>query len=302
MNGKLPHPFPYQGSKRNIAPKILKFFPEKIERLIEPFAGSAAISIASAYYGLSKHFIINDLNKPLVDLLRMIVEHPIEIAKLYEKLWNEQLDNPRKFFDYIRGQFNLTGKPEYFLYLLARCVKGSVRYNGNGEFNQSPDNRRKGMRPKKMRENILGVSLLLKGKTEFYSKNYRDILKLATPRDLVYMDPPYQGVCRNRDTRYLASIQFCEFVESLEELNNRNIKYIVSYDGRTGEKVHGNKLPESLELTHIEIEAGVSSQATLLGKKAVTIESLYLSPALSEEISTIKSLKPARQLVIGELF
>ena len=158
------------------------------------------------------------------------------------------------------------------------------------------------MRPKKMRENILGVSLLLKGKTEFYSKNYRDILKLATPRDLVYMDPPYQGVCRNRDTRYLASIQFCEFVESLEELNNRNIKYIVSYDGRTGEKVHGNKLPESLELTHIEIEAGVSSQATLLGKKAVTIESLYLSPALSEEISTIKSSKPARQLVIGELF
>ncbi len=302
MNGKLPHPFPYQGSKRNIAPKILKFFPEKVERLIEPFAGSAAISIASAYYGLSKYFIINDLNKPLVDLLRMIVEQPVKISELYEKLWNEQLDNPRKFYDYIREQFNLTGKPEYFLYLLARCVKGSVRYNGNGEFNQSPDNRRKGMRPKKMRENILGVSLLLKGKTEFYSKNYRDILKLATPRDLVYMDPPYQGVCRNRDTRYLASIQFCEFVESLEELNNRNIKYIVSYDGRTGEKVHGNKLPESLELTHIEIAAGVSSQATLLGKKAVTIESLYLSPALSEEISTIKSIKPARQLVIGELF
>ncbi len=302
MNGKLPHPFPYQGSKRNIAPKILKFFPEKVERLIEPFAGSAAISIASAYYGLSKYFIINDLNKPLVDLLRMIVEQPVKISELYEKLWNEQLDNPRKFYDYIREQFNLTGKPEYFLYLLARCVKGSVRYNGNGEFNQSPDNRRKGMRPKKMRENILGVSLLLKGKTEFYSKNYRDILKLATPRDLVYMDPPYQGVCRNRDTRYLASIQFCEFVESLEELNNRNIKYIVSYDGRTGEKVHGNKLPESLELTHIEIAAGVSSQATLLGKKAVTIESLYLSPALSEEISTIKSTKPARQLVIGELF
>ena len=118
MNGKLPHPFPYQGSKRNIAPKILKFFPEKIERLIEPFAGSAAISIASAYHGLSKHFIINDLNKPLVDLLRMIVEHPIEIANLYEKLWNEQLDNPRKFYDNIREQFNLTGKPEYFLYLL----------------------------------------------------------------------------------------------------------------------------------------------------------------------------------------
>lgn len=302
MNGKIPHPFPYQGSKRNIASKIIKYFPQNISRLIEPFAGSAAISIASAYYKLVDYFIINDLNKPLIDLLHVIVEKPIDIANKYEKLWIAQLDDPRKFYDKIRDEFNLTGKPEYFLYLLARCVKGSVRYNANGEFNQSPDNRRKGMRPKKMRENILGVSLLLKGKADFFSKNYRDILKLATPHDLVYMDPPYQGVCGNRDTRYLASVQFCEFVESLEKLNRRNIRYIVSYDGRTGHKIHGRKLPEHLGLTHIEIEAGVSSQATLLGKKAVTIESLYLSPALSYEVFNKRFSEPRKELEIGELF
>jgi DNA adenine methylase len=67
---KIPHPIPYQGSKRNLAADILRFFPEHIERLIEPFAGSAAISIASAYFYKADKFIINDINAPLINLLK----------------------------------------------------------------------------------------------------------------------------------------------------------------------------------------------------------------------------------------
>ena len=52
-----------------------------------------------------------------------------------------------------------------FLYLLARCIKGAVRYNNEGMFNQSPDKRRLGTRPETMRQNIMAVSLLLRGKT-----------------------------------------------------------------------------------------------------------------------------------------
>ena len=35
---KTPHLVQYQGSKRMIAPKIIEFFPEKIDRLVEPFS------------------------------------------------------------------------------------------------------------------------------------------------------------------------------------------------------------------------------------------------------------------------
>ncbi|MDR2813428.1 MAG: DNA adenine methylase [Prevotellaceae bacterium] len=56
---KLPRPIPYQGSKRNLADKILRFFPSKFDRLIEPFAGSAAISIASAFYFKANRFVIH---------------------------------------------------------------------------------------------------------------------------------------------------------------------------------------------------------------------------------------------------
>jgi DNA adenine methylase len=284
---KIPHPIPYQGSKRNLAEDILRYFPPEINTLYEPFAGSAAITIATAAKGLAKHYHINDLNKPLMDLWKAIIETPELISTQYESLWQKQLTDPRKFYDKVRDEFNLTGHSDLFLYLLARCVKGSVRYNAQGEFNQSPDNRRKGMLPKTMKLQVFGVSYFLKWKTTISSMNYRDVLDKAQNMDLVYMDPPYQGVCRNRDTRYLQSVQFCEFVEALNSLNNKGIRYIVSYDGRTGSKTHGRKLPDDLNLTLIELYAGRSSQATLLGRDAVTIESLYLSSSLVNELVNV---------------
>jgi DNA adenine methylase len=282
---RVPHPIPYQGSKRNTASEILRYFPEDVHTLLEPFAGSAAISLAAAAQGVAREYWLNDLNKPLMGLWERIINEPKQISDEYETLWREQLDDPRAYYDKVRDQFNVTGRPDYFLYLLARCVKASVRYNANGEFNQSPDNRRRGARPSTMRDMIMGASYLLKGRTRVTSSNYRDVLKKATRSDLVYMDPPYQGVCRTRDTRYLTGVQFCEFVEALEDLNAREIRYIVSYDGRTGDKVHGRLLPADLNLTHVEIHAGRSSQATLLGRQDVTFESLYLSPALTGQIS-----------------
>lgn len=303
MGMNIPHPIPYQGSKRNLADNILRCFPTKVDTLYEPFAGSAAISLAAAAYKRAKAFHINDLNKPLIDLWRAIVNTPDKLAKEYEDLWRKQLDNPKVYYNTIRNKFNLTGRPDYFLYLLARCVKASVRYNANGEFNQSPDNRRKGTMPITMREQILGASSLLKGKTAFSSKNYRDVVTQATESDLVYMDPPYQGVCGNKDTRYLASVQFCEFVEVLEHLNARHIRCLVSYDGRTGDKVHGVRLPEHLNLTHMELQAGRSTQATLLGRDDATIESLYLSPALADELiksKTVYRLIRSKQMCLFE--
>ncbi|HBB31201.1 MAG TPA: hypothetical protein DDZ80_05770 [Cyanobacteria bacterium UBA8803] len=44
----LPHPIQYQGSKRNLASNILRFLPNRVERLVEPFAGTAAVSIWQA--------------------------------------------------------------------------------------------------------------------------------------------------------------------------------------------------------------------------------------------------------------
>jgi len=281
---KTPHTIQYQGSKRNLAPVILRYVPQDVDCLIEPFAGSAAISIAVAARLMAKTHLINDLNGPLVELLRLIVESPSDVASFYEGIWNEQHNDSIEHYYRVREDFNRSQDPRLFLYLLARCVKGSVRYNSEGMFNQSPDKRRHGTRPQTMRTNIFGVSTLLKEKTEFLSLDYKDVLAKAKKSDLVYMDPPYQGVCGDRDSRYFSGITHNDFVAALEELNSRNISYIVSYDGRRGEKTFGELLPASLELARVELEAGRSSQSTLLGRDEITYESLYLSRALTDRL------------------
>ncbi|MBI3922664.1 MAG: DNA adenine methylase, partial [Armatimonadetes bacterium] len=85
----VPHPIPYQGSKRNIAPDILRYIPANVHTFHEPFAGSAAVSLAAAARGLAEHYWLNDLNKPLVDLWSMIINSPDEIAQQYEALWKK---------------------------------------------------------------------------------------------------------------------------------------------------------------------------------------------------------------------
>lgn len=279
-----PHPIPYQGSKRALAPTIISYFPSESRRLIEPFAGSAAVSLAAASAGRIQTIHLNDINDALINLWLHIIRHPNDLACGYENLWHTQEGNEREFYNTVRREFNKSKSPETFLYLLARCVKASVRYNVSGEFNQSPDNRRKGMHPTTMRKHILIASYLFAQKTILTSVDYRTVLEKATPEDIVYMDPPYQGVSSNRDSRYINNIPFYEFVSSLQSLNSRRISYILSYDGRTGNKTFGRSLPEALGLAHLEINAGSSSQATLLGRTVNTYEALYLSPALIERL------------------
>ncbi len=201
------NPYPYQGSKRQIAPEILRYFPPHVDRLVEPFAGSAAISIAVAARGMAERFWINDANTALINLWREIVFHPEEISRVYAELWHDQIGRERDFFNEVRARFNKTGSPSDFLYLLARCVKGAIRYNSNGEFNNTPDNRRKGARPTEMRRRILAASALLKSVTRLTSWDYKKVLAHCRRDDLVYMDPPYQGVCGTRDQRYLPKFE-----------------------------------------------------------------------------------------------
>lgn len=274
---KQPHLVQYQGSKRNLVPQILKYFPKKFNTLIEPFAGTAAITIGCASLQMGEKYIINDLNRPLALLLELVINQPDFVSEEYKRIWTEQEQDSIEHYYQVREKFNRTQDPILFLYLLARCVKGAVRYNAEGFFNQSPDKRRKGTNPSNMRKNIFGISNLLKNKTLIYSKDYREILDKAKVGDLVYMDPPYQGVCQERDSRYFSGIDHNDFIDALVSLNERKIDYIISYDGSTGGVKYGEYLPESLGLYRLDIIAGRSTQATLLGKESITVESLYLS-------------------------
>ena len=288
MNGKIPHIVQYQGSKRKLAAQILEYMPCKFNRLIEPFSGMAAISIAAAYKQRANSYYINDINEPLIKILEAAVNSPESLIHAYRNLWNEQFtfsENHLEHYYEVRNRFNAgDASAVNMLYLLARCVKGSVRYSSEGKFNQSPDKRRHGTNPDNLQKNVLSISRLLKGRTVFTSRDYKEILAQAKHGDIVYMDPPYQGVSNVRDNRYLSGLDFNEFVDALDDLNKRGIDFLISYDGYCGTRQYGNDLPKELECKKVLLDAGLSSQATLLGRREVTYEALYISKGLSRRI------------------
>lgn len=277
-----PQPIPYQGSKRKLAPLVLKHFPASTTTLFEPFAGSAAITIAAAQRGLASSFVISDSLPPLIGIWNLILTSPTALADGYEALWHAQIGNKRTFYDQTREEFNAEKDPIKLLYLLARCVKNAVRFNSVGAFNQSPDNRRKGVKPATLRKRIWEVHGLLSGRTKARAGDYEQALADANPDDLVYMDPPYMGVSGAKDGRYHQGLDIDRFVEALGSANDRGVRYLVSFDGRKGNVTYGPPLPDALCLRRLELHAGRSSQATLNGKAEETYESLYLSAALVE--------------------
>lgn len=281
---KAPQPIPYQGSKRRLVPILLRYVPPGVGTLYEPFAGSGALTIGAAAAGVTRRYVLGDTLAPLVELWRLLLTEPDRLCDGYERLWQAQLADPRAWYDRVRDEYNQDHEPAKLLYLLARCVKNAVRFNAEGRFNQSPDLRRLGMRPALLRARARQVHALLADRASAVHSDYANSLRLADPEDLVYMDPPYMGVSGGRDARYHQGLDYARFVSELQAANQREVSYMVSFDGRCGPRSYGPGLPEDLGLRRVEVPAGRSSQATLHGRAELTVESLYLSPALVERL------------------
>src|SRR3989442_556638 len=74
---RLPQPIPYQGSKRLLAPTILGVVTgRKFRRLYEPFAGSGAVTLAAAKFGLAEHFVLGDSLAPLIGIWDEMLQRP----------------------------------------------------------------------------------------------------------------------------------------------------------------------------------------------------------------------------------
>jgi DNA adenine methylase len=285
---KLPHPIPYQGSKRRLADAIGSIVPTDIATWYEPFAGSAAMSLWVARHRNPERVVLGDSLTSLTALWELIINDPIMAAERYETVWHGHEDAGLTYFNEVRARYNEQGDPIDILYLMARCVKNAVRFNRKGHFTQSVDKRRLGMRPDKMRNAMMGASDLLKGRTVVRAGDWTVTTADAVEGDFIYLDPPYMGTSVGRDLRYAEQMTQERLVVGLENVLSRNLSVALSYDGSTGEKVYGPPLPKHLLMTQTFIHTGRSSQSTLSGKADETIESLYLSPDLRADFTSIR--------------
>lgn len=281
-NLRLPHPLPYQGSKRKLAPTIGRYLPEGVGTWYEPFAGSIAMTIFAASRGIAQKYVIGDSLEAISDLWERIIESPLEVSERYAEIWRGQKEGNFSYFLGVRKRYNEGRDPVDLLYLTCRCVKNAVRFNKQGHFTQSADKRRLGMRPEKMALAVKRISALLKGRTEIRHGDWVNTSEDATETDYVYLDPPYLGTSEGRDNRYANQLTREALIEGLEKLIGRNVPFSLSYDGMTGGREYGPPLPSNLGMSRLLLHAGVSSQATLVGRREETVESLYVWPALPQ--------------------
>ena len=275
----VPFAFPYQGSKRVLAHMIVRLVPPGTGTLVDPFAGSAAVSLAVRYLGLAGRVVLSDTNGPLMGLWRQALDDPGAVADAYETEWWAGSRDPAGHYLSVRDRFNAGREPALLLYLLARCTKASVRYNRRGEFNQGAERRRVGCRPETMRVRLARSSAVLAGAAVAVG-DWTEACEAAGPADLVYLDPPYLGVSEGPTGRYVDGLPFDGLTAGLKRAVGAGTSFVLSYDGSTGGRVHGRPLPSSLGLLPFLLDAGRSCQATLRGSDARTVEALYVSPAL----------------------
>lgn len=198
----------WAGNKTAVMPELMQHLPAG-SRLVEPFAGSCAVMMATDY----PHYLVADINPDLVNMYQQIKEDPEFFIQIAAGLFKQKSEDD---FRRIRRDFNngkTSGKvwrAAAFLYLNRHCYRGLCRYNKSGGFNVPYGNYKKPYFP----ETEIWAFFHKAQRATFICASYDETLAMLQAGDVVYCDPPYDGTFTayhtagfNEDDQYhLASI------------------------------------------------------------------------------------------------
>ncbi len=259
----------WSGSKRSVAPLLSRLFPPA-ERFIDPFVGGGAIlPFRSARASLAA-----DVVPELIELWKLIQEQPALVARQYENRWQRLKQEGHTAYYDIRHRFNRQRDPFDFLFLSRTCVNGLIRFNSQGDFNNSLHHTRSGIMPSRLAKIAESWSIALQG-VVFQTTDYRETLSTAAQSDFVFLDPPYAGT-RGRYRPGIFDVK--EFFKELDRLNSAGVRWILTFDGSAGDRIYQGGLPESLYRHHLAMHTGNSPFCKVMDKNVESItESVYMN-------------------------
>ena len=259
----------WSGSKRSQSEIIKSFLPDSFGTYYEPFIGGG-----SMLYAINpEKAICGDICESLIELWKEIRDHPFIVAEEYRKRWIKLQEEGSSIYYIIRDNFNKTKSPYDLMFLSRTCTNGLIRFNSKGEFNNSFHFSRKGINPDSLKRIIVDWSNHIQN-VDFTATDYIVTTSSAKTGDIIYLDPPYF----HTKGMYYGNIDFDKFLNYLEDLNNRNIKYILSYDGKRDSKDCTVDIPNTLYKRHEFIFSGNSSFKRIFSKENEKVfESIYLN-------------------------
>lgn len=259
----------WSGSKRSQASEIVSLFPKEIQTYFEPFLGGG--SILGALSPLKA--VCGDICVPLIEIWNLVKSNPELISKEYEKRWLRLQKDGHLYYYRTRESFNKNHDPLDLLFISRTCVNGLIRFNKNGDFNNSFHYSRRGIHPSTFNKIIKMWSEIIKNYS-FLAKDYWELTKSAHKGDFIYLDPPYF----NTRGRYYGGIDFENFLDYLTSLNKRGIKFVLSFDGIRGNNSYIKKIPKKLYKRHLLLHSGNASFNKLQNNKIEAVyESLYIN-------------------------
>ena len=219
--------------------------------------------------------VCSDINEDLIKLWNVIKNDPYSLSQTYKEQWEElNCDNDIKrqkaFYNKIRKRFNKEKSPIDFMFLNRTCYNGLIRYNSNGEFNSPFHINRPGIEPNKLHSIIYEWSDIINEKNvDFKLQEYNCVN--PSENDFMYLDPPYYN------TKGMYYDRFDE-ENFFNWLINIKCKWVLSYNGKSGEEDNTYEVPKNLYDKHIYLKSGNSSFKRIkeIDKNAIVFESLYM--------------------------
>jgi DNA adenine methylase len=190
----------WSGNKTKHLRHILKYIPNSYRTYIEPFVGSGALFLNV----LPQKWIINDINKDLMNCWKTVQNKPKSISNHCKKLKQELVK--RKIDEKIKYCKSRTSNIENMKYncdraatyiLMKQCAyMGKIFMNNKLYFSGLDLNIYKNKDhdfTSQVMKNIESVSNFLNlTEGKMYEKDYKTILNKAKPGDFVFLDPPYE--------------------------------------------------------------------------------------------------------------
>lgn len=252
-------PLFYTGDKYKLIPELKKYFPDKIDKFVEPFVGGGSVFLNIE----ANEFYENDIDKNIIsihkyissfanseDLLNILLSKideyefscsykgktvPDELRKKYIKTYFAKYNN--ESYKQLKEKYNNSDRTDIAdLYLL--LIYGfnrMLRFNQKGEFNLPVGN-------VDFNQNVFDsltdyIKLTSKKNPHWSNTDYKDFLSNIniTESDFIYLDPPYLITSSEYNKRWNQNDDF-ELCNLLDAFDKNNIRFamsnVIDYKGK----------------------------------------------------------------------
>lgn len=226
-------PLNYIGGKYKLLPQLCEHFPKSINTFVDLFSGGFNVGINID----CNKTICNDINSFIIELYEELYNEPLNniLTKIQDRIDEYGLSKENEdAFKKFRLYYNKTKNPIDLYTLSCYSFNYQFRFNNDKEYN-NPFGRNRSQFSDNMKHNLILFTEKLKNmNVEFHSEQFDKLdLKMLTPNDFVYCDPPYLITTGsyndgNRGFKDWKEEEELKLYKILDELNERHVKFALS--------------------------------------------------------------------------